>query len=401
MRFSGLRLIALLAAAGVVGCADGPPASSSTARDITLAPDTTLINGVVRQHSTLEAILRGAGLTNAAVVDVIEASRRVFDVRRLRASQPFVLERTLDGGLREFQYEIDNESILKVSTAPGELHADVLPIQRTLEHAVAFGSIGTATPSLFQAMAAEGESPELAIALAGVLAGEIDFNTEVQPQDRFAVAFERFSREGHAPAYGEISAAEFWNDGRLLRAIRFTPPAGKADYFDEQGRSLRRFFLRSPLKFEPRITSGFSAARMHPVLHLERAHRGVDYAAPPGAPVVAIAGGSVVSATFDNVNGRMIRLRHASGYESDYLHLSTFGAGMRVGARVDQGQVIGLVGSTGLATGPHLHYALRRNGAFVNPLREMRNLPPGEPVPAAAMEAFRAARDRALAQLGR
>jgi murein DD-endopeptidase MepM/ murein hydrolase activator NlpD len=332
-----------------------------------------LINGVVQPHSTLDALLREAGLANSTVVDVIQAARRVFDLRRLRASQPFTLERSIGGTLREFQYEIDDASMLKVSATPGELHADVLPIQRTPDHAVAFGSIDAETPSLFQAMGAAGENPELAIALAGIFAGEIDFNTEVQPQDRFGVAFDRFSREGRAPAYGEITAAEFWNGGRLIRAIRFTPEGGKADYFDEQGRSLRRFFLRSPLKFEPRITSGFSSARMHPVLHVERAHRGIDYAAPPGVPVVAIAGGSVVSATFDSVNGRMVRLRHTSGYESYYLHLSAFGSGVRAGARVDQGQVIGRVGSTGLATGPHLHYALRKHGAFVNPLREMRN----------------------------
>jgi murein DD-endopeptidase MepM/ murein hydrolase activator NlpD len=139
---------------------------------------------------------------------------------------------------------------------------------------------------------------------------------------------------------------------------------------------------------------------MHPVLRTARAHRGVDYGAPTGAPVVAVAGGTVVSATFDNANGRMVRLRHSSGYESYYLHLSAFGAGIRRGARVDQGQTIGRVGSTGLATGPHLHYGLQKNGAWVDPLREHRNMPPGDPVPASAMQAFEAARDEALAQLG-
>jgi len=213
------------------------------------------------------------------------------------------------------------------------------------------------------------------------------------------VAFERFRREGRPDSYGFVTAAEFRNDGRVLHAIRFTPPGGKPDYFDEQGRSLRRFFLRSPLKFEPRITSGFSLSRMHPILHSERAHRGVDYAAPTGAPVVAVAAGTVVSTTFDNANGRMVRLRHASGYESNYLHLSAFAPGLHAGVRVAQGELIGRVGATGLATGPHLHYALRKNGAFVNPLREHRNLPPGEPVPASAMQAFRAARDKALGQL--
>jgi murein DD-endopeptidase MepM/ murein hydrolase activator NlpD len=235
--------------------------------------------------------------------------------------------------------------------------------------------------------------------MAEIFSGEIDFNTELQPDDSFLVAFERFRREGRPNSYGVITAVEFHNDGRVLRAVRFTPRGGKPDYYDEQGRSVRRFFLRSPLKFEPRITSGFSASRMHPILHTTRAHRGVDYAAPTGAPVVAVASGTVVSATYDSSNGRMVRIRHASGYESYYLHLSGFGTGIRAGARVDQGQTVGFVGQTGLATGPHLHYGLTRGGVFVNPLREHRNLAPGEPLAVGEMEAFRAERDKALAAL--
>jgi murein DD-endopeptidase MepM/ murein hydrolase activator NlpD len=206
-------------------------------------------------------------------------------------------------------------------------------------------------------------------------------------------------RPGRPATYGAIDAAEFHNDGRVLRAIRFTVPGGKPDYYDEHGRSLRRFFLASPLKFEPRITSRYSLRRVHPVLRTARAHRGVDYGAPTGAPVVAVSPGTVVSATTDRVNGRMVRLRHASGYESYYLHLSAFASGIRAGVRVAQGQTIGLVGATGLATGPHLHYGLQRNGQWVDPLREHRNMPPGDPVPASALAAFIAQRDRALAAL--
>jgi murein DD-endopeptidase MepM/ murein hydrolase activator NlpD len=313
-----------------------------------------------------------------------------------------MLERTLEGALRHFEFEIDDDFFLRVIPAAAgvTLHAEVLPIPKTVEHVVASGTIGEETPSLFQAMDAAGEGPDLAIALAQIFAGEIDFNTELQPGDRFSLAFERFVREDRPPTYGMIAAAEFENEGRVMRAIRFTPPGGMPGYFDEQGRSLRRFFLRSPLKFEPRITSRYSLRRMHPVLHTTRAHRGVDYGAPTGAPVVAVANGSVISATYDDANGRMVRLRHASGYDSYYLHLSAFGPGIRRGARVSQGQTIGLVGSTGLATGPHLHYGLQKNGAWVDPLREHRNMPPGEPVPAAAMAAFVAARDAALGRLG-
>lgn len=400
LRILNLFLLSLVC---VSACGTDAPPLSTPGRDIVLAPDTTLIRGQVAQRTTLEAILRDHGLSAAAVGGVIEAARAVFDPRRLRSSQPFLLERTLDGGLRHFEYEIDADSFLRVTpTARGsvELRADLLPIPKTLEHAVAAGTIDDATPSLFQAMDAAGESPELTIALAQIFAGEIDFNTEVQPGDRFALAFERFVREDRPSTYGAITAAEFDNDGRRVRAVRFTPPGGRPDYFDEQGRSLRRFFLRSPLKFEPRVTSRYSLRRLHPVLQTARAHRGVDYGAPTGAPVVAVATGTVVSVTYDNANGRMVRLRHASGYDSYYLHLSAFARGIRRGMRVDQGQTIGAVGSTGLATGPHLHYGLQKNGTWVDPLREHRNMPPGDPVPAAAMEAFRVARDEALAKLG-
>ena len=328
----------------------------------------------------------------------------MFDPRRLRSLQPFSLERTLGGALRLFEYEVDANTFLRVRpAAPGGAAwtAELVPIPRTLEHAVTAGRIDRDTPSLFRAMDAAGEADQLAVDLAGIFAGEVDFNSELQPGDGFALAFERYTREGGSTTYGDITAAEFRNDGRVLRAIRFAPPDGRPGYYDEAGRSLRRFFLRSPLKFEPRVTSRYSSSRRHPVLHTARAHRGIDYAAPVGAPVIAAAGGAVVSVTHDGTNGRMVRLRHASGYETRYLHLSAFAAGLRAGARVEQGDPIGFVGSSGLATGPHLHYALTKNGAFVNPLAEQRSLPPEEPLPADAMPLFAVARDQAMARLAR
>ena len=346
-------------------------------------------------------MLRAQGLDAALVERVVASARTVFDPRRLRSSQPFSVARSIAGAWQAFEYEIDNTSFLRVTPDEGNdtLRAEVLPIPRTLEYAIAKGAITSGTPSLFGAMSAAGERPELAVAIAEILSGEIDFNTELQPDDAFTVSFERFRREGRPDAYGDISAVEFRHEGRALRAFRFTPTGGKPGYYDEQGRSVRRFFLRSPLKFEPAVTSGFSPSRMHPVLHMARAHRGVDYGAPTGAPVVAVASGTVVSATFDSSNGRMVRLRHPSGYESYYLHLSGFGARVRSGARVEQGETIGFVGSTGLATGPHLHYGLTRGGVFVNPLREQRNMAPGEPLAAADLPSFRALRDKEVPAL--
>ncbi|MCC7415638.1 MAG: M23 family metallopeptidase [Acidobacteria bacterium] len=396
-----LAAVAALAA----GC-ERPPAGGGLpigrpGADIVLRAETVLVQGIVPPHATLDALLRAQNLPLETVNHLVGAVRTVFDPRKLRVSQPFELLRTMDGKIRRFAYEIDAATRVLVEPDPpsGALTAALRPIPRDRHEGTASGAIDRETPSLFEAMDEAGEAPELAIAMAEIFSGEVDFNTELQPGDRFAVAFEKFTRDGRPDTYGDIEAAELQNGDRVLRAFRFAPPGDKAGYYDEQGRSLRRFFLRSPLKFEPRITSGFSRARMHPVLESVRAHLGVDYGAPTGAPVVAVASGRVVSATFDRANGRMVRLRHASGYETYYLHLSAFGPGIRAGAPVSQGQIIGRVGSTGLATGPHLDYRVRKDGVFVNPVKVHASMPPGEPIPAEARAAFEARRDEVLARL--
>jgi murein DD-endopeptidase MepM/ murein hydrolase activator NlpD len=396
-----VRLSIALTFVALFGACDATPPPVTTARpDVYLPPDSKVLRGVVPRNSTLEGMLLEQGLQTEVVHRVIDSVKTVFDPRRLRSLQPFALEQTLDGALRWFEYEIDGSSFLRVESIlsdDGRLHARVVPIPTTVVPATVTASINDETPSLFQSIEAAGEQPDLAIAMAQIFGGEIDFNSELQPGDRYTMAFERLEREGRRSSYGVITAAEFQNDGRVLRAIRFTPKGGQPGYYDADGRSLRRFFLKSPLKFEPRVTSGFSARRMHPVLHTARAHRGVDYGAPMGAEVVSVASGRVLSVTSDATNGRMVRVRHASGYVSYYLHLSAFAPGIRAGVVIGQGQTLGRVGASGLATGPHLHYGLQKNGTFVNPLREHRNMPPGEPVPASELDVFNVEREKALA----
>jgi murein DD-endopeptidase MepM/ murein hydrolase activator NlpD len=391
---------ALMAACGSSE-APAPTPAKLAGIDIALAADTVVVRNVVPRNTTLDALLREHGVEAEMVGRIVASMAGVFDPRQLRSLQPFVIERSTLGSLRLFEYEIDADRFLRVSAADDApaISAEVLPIPKTKVESTAAGVIDKESSSLFAAMKTAGERDDLAIALAQIFSGEIDFNTEIRLEDRFAVVFERYQRDGRPDTYGDVLAAEIHNDGRVIKAIRFTLPDGTNAFYDERGRSLRRFFLKSPLKFEPRVTSGFSLSRRHPVLHTSRAHRGVDYAAPTGAPVVSVAAGTVVGATYDNANGRMVRVRHPSGYESYYLHLSRFAAGMRAGARVQQGDVVGYVGSTGLSTGPHLHYGLKKNGSFVNPIAEHRNMPPGEPVPASSMKAFIEVRDRALAGL--
>jgi murein DD-endopeptidase MepM/ murein hydrolase activator NlpD len=270
--------------------------------------------------------------------------------------------------------------------------AAVEPIDKEISLDAVEGGISRSTPSLTQALDAAGERIDLALQMADIFSGELDFSSELQPGDRFRLVVERQTRDGQFVGYGAIVAAEFVASGRALRAFRFEASGAKPAYYDEQGRSLKRFFLKSPLKFEPRITSRFNSSRRHPILGYTRAHNGVDYAAPTGAPVASVAPGTVMFAGWTGGGGRTVRVRHSNGYESEYLHLSSID--VRAGQHLSQGDVVGKVGATGLATGPHLHYGLRRNGGYVNPILEHRNMPPGEPIPADELPAYAAVRAR-------
>jgi murein DD-endopeptidase MepM/ murein hydrolase activator NlpD len=385
-----LSAVALLCAAA---CADHPaPAPVAPPRaDFYLPSDTETIEARVPRNATLDSLLRGHSLRDDLVIAVIAAARGAFDPRDMKTDHSYRLVRTLDGLLRVFEYEIDLDTFLRIVSPdrqqPDVLSVEVVSYEKRTDVVAVRGVIDRDHPSLVAAFDATGENVQLAIALAEIFAGDVDFNSDLQ-----------IYRDGVFASYGQIMAAQFVNEDRELDAFRFSVDA-KAGYYDAAGRSLKRFMLASPLRFEPRITSRFSYRRRHPVHGGYRPHLGVDYGAPHGAPVVAVASGTVLSAGWNGGSGRMVRIRHASGYESYYLHLSSFASGVRAGARVEQGQLIGRVGSTGTATGPHLDYRLRRSGVFVNPLAEHRRLPPGQPIPAALHAEFERARDRSRQDL--
>ncbi|MGH9387290.1 MAG: M23 family metallopeptidase [Vicinamibacterales bacterium] len=398
-----LFIIALLVVATASGAyrfvsAANPVTVSRLDFDVVLDRDADLLIGVVRPGATLAGMLDGLAIDPADALALVSAIRGAFDVRRLRAGQPYEIDQLVDGRVRQFVYEIDDDSQLQVARAaldgPPRFLAAIDRIPKEVTVTTIEGDIDRQTNSLTAAIDKAGEGIDLALGLADVFSGEIDFNSDVQPGDRFRVLVERESREGVLSGYGVILAAEFVNAGRELRAVRFTPDGGKPGYYDERGRSLKRFFLKSPLKFEPRITSRFSSARRHPILNDTRAHHGVDYHAPTGAPVISVAPGVVTMGGWTSGGGRTVRVRHPNGYETEYLHLSAIA--VRAGQRVDQGELLGKVGATGLATGPHLHYGLRKNGAYANPVIEHRNMPAGEPVPGTLLTTFNAERDRWL-----
>ena len=396
-------LVVLSVAAVAAGCAK-PQEPPTAHADVVLRNETQTVEARVPRDATLESLLRANQLPTSLVASAVASARAVFDPRQLRADRPYRLVRSLDGLLREFEYQIDSDRFLRIvsrdRSQPAQLDAEVVPYEKETSVTAIHGNIDADHPSVIAAMDETGESIQLAMSLAEIFAGQIDFESDLQPGDSFEVLFQKSTRDGQFAGYGPILAARFVADGVTHDAFRWTDAAtGRSSFYDDDGRSLKRFFLRSPLRFEPRITSGFSRSRLHPVFRTYRAHLGIDYAAPPGSPVVAVSSGVVISAGWSGGGGNMVHLRHASGFESYYLHLSAFGKGIHAGVHVDQGQLIGRVGSTGTATGPHLDYRLKKNGVFVNPLTEHRKLPPGEPIPGAALASFRAARDGMLQQI--
>lgn len=389
----------------VTGCARPDEPQRITRPDILLALDVQRIESRVPRNATLDGLLRQHELPSALVHAAVESVRGVFDPRQLRADRPYRLVQSVDGFLREFEYEIDGDRLLRIfsrdHSAPEALEAEVLPIEKEVAVTAVRGHIDATQSSLIAAMDGAGEHLQLAIALADIFSGQIDFQSDLQQGDRFDVLFERATREGEFAGYGEIFGASLLANGHEYQAFRWVnPTTGKAGYYDQDGRSLKRVFLRSPLRLDaPRITSRFSRARLHPVHRVVRPHLGVDYGVPTGTPVVAVAEGTVVSAGWAGGGGNQLRLRHAGNVETYYLHLSRFAKGMRPGTRVSQGQLIGYVGATGTATGPHLDYRFKRNGVFLNPLMAHGQQPSGEPIPSSLLPDFRGQRDAYLTQL--
>ena len=342
----------------------------------------------VPPRTTLAALLSGV-VSPAAVHALVEVARPSYDLARLTVGQPFGLVTTAAGELQAFTYALDAVRTLRVSR-PGDgegLRAEIL--SRDSETRVA-AVAGVVASSLFAAVTASGEDDQLALDLADIFAWDVDFNTELRRGDAYRVAVEKFMVEGRFVRYGRILAAELRRGDRLLKAVRFD--GGSAGgYYAPDGTPLRKAFLRSPLKFS-RITSGFSAARLHPILNVTQPHFGIDYAAPVGTPVLAAGRGVVVSAGWQGGYGQAVRLRHSNGYETLYGHLSRID--VAVGQRVDQGARLGAVGMTGLATGPHLDYRMTRDGRLIDPLRVPS--PPADPVPAAERAEFERIRDERL-----
>ena len=347
---------------------------------------------VIRRNDTLDAIFRQMqlSLTDLARLREVPDVRKSLD--RLRPGDMIMLTH-LDGELKSLTRRVSPTATLSVTRAGDGFAADIIENPLEIEQATMSGTIDS---SLFGSVNAAGGSDNLAITLADVFKYDIDFVNEVQPGDSFAVAYQQEWQDGEFVRDGEIIAAEFVNKGRTFRAVRYVMPDGSAEYFTPDGHSVRKAFLRFPVAFG-RVSSGFNLARRHPVLNRVRAHKGVDFAAPVGTPIYAAGSGRVIHRGVKGGYGNAVILAHAGSVTTLYGHMSRYAKGLSVGDKVKQGEVIGYVGMTGLATGPHLHYEYRVGGVHRNPATVP--LPKAESIPAELLADFEAKTAPLLAQL--
>jgi murein DD-endopeptidase MepM/ murein hydrolase activator NlpD len=351
----------------------------------------------VQRGDTVANLLSRLGLEDDAVLGFLRTTPEAAMISRQMSPGKQVTARVdgdgklstlifpLNGGNdRALVVERDGADALKVTESALPLETRVLMKSAQIRY------------SLFGAADAADIPDSVATQLADIFGGDIDFHRDLRKGDRFSVVYESISYLGRMMRTGRILAAEFVNDDRTYRAVWFEDEDGKGGYYTADGKNIRKAFLRSPLEFS-RITSGFSISRYHPILHTQRAHTGVDYGAPVGTRVKATGDGVVEFVGSQGGYGKVVMLRHQSQYLTVYGHLSGYAPGLRKGNRVGQGAVIGYVGATGLATGPHLHYEFRVNGAHRNPLAVV--LPEAPPLTALQLPRFRDRSQAVLASL--
>ncbi|MGH7421008.1 MAG: M23 family metallopeptidase [Candidatus Rokuibacteriota bacterium] len=376
---------AVLLALGVIGVAiptrdPAPPAG--TAPPASDVPGPGSVEIVLKRGETFETALRRTGVERGEAAAIVAALRGSVNMRRLAPGERLVVRPDPEGRPAEISYSRSPAERYEIKPG-GDGHWAVTAVRPHVDIRV-MAIAGEVRDSLFASMERLGEAAGLTVRLVRLFEWDFDFAADSLPGDRFRLLVEKRYVGDTFLGYGDVLIAQYSSSGRsLLTGVAFDDTAGRRDYYDAAGRSVKKMFLRAPLDFT-RVTSGFSHARRHPVLGGLRPHLAVDYGAPVGTPVRAVADGVVTRAGRNGGYGLSISLRHARGYETMYNHLSRID--VRRGNRVRQRQIIGRVGSTGLSTGPHLDYRVRKGGVFVNPLGE--KFIPGSPVPAHRRAAF-------------
>lgn len=348
----------------------------------------------VRKDDTLDALLERLNIRNPEAITFLRQSSDASALAsRLRPGRPILAKTTPDGKLLELQYQYDEDAALEVKLDGDTYAARQTQIAQETRTELKSAEIRS---SLFAATDDAGIPDAVAMQLVKIFSSDIDFHLDLRQGDRFQVIYESGYRNGDMTTSGQVLAAEFTNQGKTYSAVLYRDANGHSEYFTPEGKPLHKTFLRSPLEFS-RITSGFSLARFHPVLKRWRAHKGVDYAAPTGTRINATADGAVAFAGRQSGYGNVVMLQHADGVTTVYGHLSRFASGLRKGQLISQGDVIGYVGMTGLASGPHLHYEFRVNGQYRDPLKAV--LPDTVMISTANQAAFKQQTQSLLAQL--
>lgn len=331
------------------------------------------ISSEVEKNQTLSEILGSFNLNKTNIADIALSSKPVFDVRKIRTGKKYHIY-TLSDSLNTLEYFVYEENDINFVVYNFKDSLEIYTGEKEVTTVQCEKSAIIKT-SLYDALTENNASIELAIELSKIFAWQIDFY-RLQKGDNFKVIYEEEYVDGQMVGIGKILGAYFNNEGKEYFAIPFVQDSIR-QFFDEKGNSLRKQFLKTPIEFA-RISSRYSSRRLHPVLKTYRPHRGVDYAAPTGTPIRTVGDGKVVEVSYTRGNGNYVKIRHNSVYTTEYLHMSRFGKGIKRGVTVKQGQVIGYVGSTGLASGPHLHFIFYVNGSFVDPLKV--EIPPTHPV---------------------
>lgn len=343
-------------------------------------------------HATFSQFMRSHGINGVTIERIVEQVRSTYNLGEVRAAAEITLMKSAGGKLVGLRYQIDPERWLWIEREGRYFVAHIENVPVTI--AVA-GISGRVDDSLVQAVEDAGAHEQLAAKIASLFRWQIDFNTECKPGDTFKALIRKKLVDGHFVGYGRIMAAQYDNNGRLYQGILFHDSDGRTAYYTPSGEALQKAFLRSPLRFDARVTSRFSYHRFHPILHRYMPHLGIDFAAPVGSRVQAVASGRVVFAGWDGLAGRLVRLKHANGYETLYMHLSRIL--VHRGEAVRQGQIIALTGDTGLSTGPHLDFRIEHYGHFLNFFG--MHLPPAHGVSAEERPEFVEVRQRLLSEL--
>jgi murein DD-endopeptidase MepM/ murein hydrolase activator NlpD len=368
---------------------DIEPASASA------SPATRWVEYEIQSGDSLARIFKNQGLTAQLLHRITHSSDEAADLARIMPGQTLRFQFDETDQLLALEHVVSPISKLRISATDEGFAAE--EIRKDVEIRIAETS-GTITDSLFVDGQAAGLSDAQIMELAGIFGWDIDFALELRGGDTFSLIYEEHYLDGKKFRDGPILAAEFVNRGTSYRAVRFEDENGVASYYDTDGSSKRRAFIRTPVKFA-RVSSGFTNKRWHPVLQKWRSHKGVDYAAPTGTPIKATGSGKVIFRGWKGGYGKVVIIQHGSQYTTLYAHMSRFSSKVKNGSRVKQGQIIGYVGKTGLASGPHLHYEFRVNGVHRNPLTV--KLPKSVPLPKARLAQFRASSSQLLAQLDR